>query len=96
MCIYEPDPYESVAQDVLTQRHPLYVGMADGAAVWWDLYERTFAIIDDEDVLTVELSSTPFETPAAYCREHVAARRGWDVGPRFGGSLVEDMVEAKQ
>jgi len=95
MRLHDPDPYESVAQDVLTQRRPLFVGVADGAAVYWDLYDRAFAIIDDEDVLTVELAETPFATPAAYC-DQIGERRDWETGPRFGGSLVEDMIEAKQ
>ncbi|RLM42336.1 hypothetical protein DVK00_14765 [Haloarcula sp. Atlit-47R] len=84
---------ERTARELLTQQ-PLFVGTADEVAVYWDGYERTFAVVtEDGDATTVPLAETPFDTPAQYC-EHVRDERGWDVGPRIGGSIVDDLKRA--
>lgn len=84
---------ERTARELLTQR-PLFVGTADEVAVYWDGYERTFAVVtEDGDATTVPLSDTPFATPREYC-DHVQDERGWDVGPRIGGTIVGDLKRA--
>ena len=82
---------ERIARNLLTQE-PLFVGTAGDVAIYWDGYERTFAVVTREgDHETVALADTPFDTPAQYC-EHVARERGWDVGPNIGGSLMDDLA----
>jgi len=62
--------------------------------VYWDGYERTFAVVaSGGNATTIPLSETPFDTPAQYC-EHVGDERGWDVGPRIGGNIVDDLKRA--
>jgi len=86
-------PQERTARELLTQR-PLFVGTADEVAVYWDGYERTFAVVTaDGDADTVALADTPFDTPAQYC-DQIGDERGWDVGPRIGGTIVDDLKRA--
>lgn len=93
MATTQTHPQERTARELLTQR-PLFVGTADDVAVYWDGYERTFAVVtEDGDATTVPLADTPFATPREYC-DHIQDERGWDVGPRIGGTIVDDLERA--
>jgi len=86
----EAHPQERTAREMLTQSPGLFVGVAGDVAVYYDSTERAFAVIgNDGDAERVELDETPFATPAEYCA-HIRNQRGWDTGPRIGGSLTED------
>ena len=84
---------------MLTQSPGLYLGTdADGAAHYWDSYERAVAVVsrdatDTADATKHALADIPLDTLGQWC-EHVRTQRGWDVGPRVGGSLVEDLRSA--
>ncbi len=98
MSEYNTHVQERTAREMLTQR-PHFLGTAGDAAVYWDGYERAFAIVaDDGDAERVELAETPFDTPRQYCDE-IGERRGWDTGPHIGGTIADDIesaVEAAQ
>lgn len=80
---------------MLTQR-PTYLGLdADGAAHYWDSYEFAVAVVPTDAETTADadrydLADTPCATLDQWC-EHVRTQRGWDVGPRVGGSLTDDL-----
>jgi len=87
---------ERTARELLTQSPGLFVGEADGLAVYYDSTERAFAIVNaDGEGEKLKLAETEFSTPG----EFVEDVDNWDVGPRIGGSLVGDLrraVEATQ
>jgi len=52
-------------------------------------------VVVEEDLESekFELDATSCQTLADWC-EHTRRKRGWDVGPNVGGSLVTDLVQA--
>jgi len=84
-------PQERRARELLTQGRPLFLGVdGEGAAHYWDSYEWAVAVIDaDGDAETHDLPRA--RTLAEWC-EYVRTKRGWDVGPHVGGSLVGDLA----
>ncbi|WP_049943881.1 hypothetical protein [Haloarcula argentinensis] len=81
------------AHELLTQGRPLFLGVDGGGAVhYWDSYEFAVAVVaTDDDAEKVALAETPFETLTQWC-EYTKDERGWSVGPRVGGLLVDDLV----
>jgi len=90
-------PQERIARELLTQSPGLFVGVdGDGAAHYWDSYERAVAVVPRDaetsaDATVYELADTPLTTLGQWC-DHTRTKRGWDVGPHVGGSLVTDLL----
>jgi len=72
----------------------MFLGV-DGAGCphYWDSYEYAVVVVEDGAGEKYELDETPCSTLGDWC-EHVRSKRGWDVGPRVGGSLVGDLARA--
>jgi len=86
-------PQERTARELLTQSPGLFVGTSDGLAVYYDSYERAFAIVNaDGDGEKLKLSETEFSTPGEFCDDI----DNWDVGPRIGGSLADDIARVAE
>ncbi|WP_424005663.1 hypothetical protein ACOZ4I_20490 (plasmid) [Haloarcula salina] len=94
MATTQANPQERIARERLTQR-PLFLGVdGESAAHYWDSYEYAVVVVDqDLESEKFELDKTPCETLRDWC-EHTRRKRGWDVGPHIGGSLVSDLVRA--
>jgi len=101
MATHEPEgshPHERTARQLLTQSRPLFLGVdGDGAAHYWDSYEFAVAVVPrDADGINGaerhELADTPLDTLGQWC-EHVRDKRGWEIGPRVGTSLVGLVVD---
>lgn len=94
------DQQERIGRELLTQR-PLFLGIdGDGAAHYWDGYERAVAVVpadatENADAATYELAQTPLDRLDQWC-EHVRDSRGWEIGPHVGDSLVEMLVAGMQ
>ena len=92
----QANPQEVIARKLLTQSPGLFVGVdGDGAAHYWDSYEAAIAVVpedatDTTDATKHQLAETPIDTLGQWCR-HVNDKRGWEVGPHVGGSVVEDL-----
>jgi len=92
-------PHERIARELLTQSPGLFLGVdGQNAAHYWDSYERAVAVVPRDaqttaDADVFELADTPIDTLGQWC-DHVRDKRGWEVGPHVGGSLVEDIREA--
>ena len=90
---------ERIARQLLTQSPGTFIGTdGENCAHYWDSYEFAVAVVPQdtesvEDAETFELEETPLATLGDWC-EHVRRKRGWDIGPRVGGSLVGDLVRA--
>ncbi|WP_324666065.1 hypothetical protein [Haloarcula sediminis] len=90
---------ERIARQLLTQSPGLFLGVdGENCAHYWDSYEFAVAVVPRDaaavdDAEKFELKETPLATLGEWC-EHVRGRRGWDVGPRVGGSLVGDLAQA--
>jgi len=70
-----------------------FIGVdADGAAHYWNYYTETICVVENGDADLYELAETPCATLGDWC-QHTANKRGWDVGPHVGGSLVSDLLE---
>ena len=93
----EPHPQERIARELLTQSPGTFLGVdGDGAAHYWDSYEQAAAVVprDATETAAAEkhtLAQTPLDTLGQWC-DHVSNTRGWDVGPKVGGSLVDDLL----
>jgi len=96
MCKKQANPQEVIARKLLTQSPGLFVGVdGDDAAHYWDSYERSVVVVpadatDPADAEKHELAETPIYTLGQWC-QHVRTKRGWEVGPHVGGSVVEDL-----
>lgn len=97
MATTQCDPQERIARELLTQSPGLFLGVdGDGDTHYWDSYEFAVAVVPRDgcsvgDAEKFELSETPCDTLADWC-DHVRGKRGWDIGPRVGASLVGDLV----
>lgn len=89
--------HERIARQLLTQSPGHFVGVdGDGAAHYWDSLERAVAVVprtatDSAEATVYKLAETPIDTLGQWC-EHTRTKRGWDVGPHVGGSLVGDLA----
>jgi hypothetical protein len=84
-------PQERIARNLLTQR-PHFLGVDGADAIhYWDGYEQAVVVIQDEEVAKVELAETPFNMLSEWT-EYTHEERGWTVGPRVSGSIVDDLV----
>ncbi|MBX0297523.1 hypothetical protein [Haloarcula nitratireducens] len=92
MATTQANPQERIARDRLTQ-DPCFVGVdGDGAAHYWDSYESAIVAVDENlDAETFDLDETPCQTLRDWC-EHTRRKRGWEIGPNVGGSLVGDLL----
>ncbi|MBX0296970.1 hypothetical protein [Haloarcula nitratireducens] len=92
MVTTQANPQERIARDRLTQR-PHFLGVDGGnAAHYWDSYEYAVVVIDEDlNAEKFDFDETPCQTLRDWC-EHTRQKRGWDVGPHVGGSLVGDLV----
>ncbi|WP_254271113.1 hypothetical protein [Haloarcula marina] len=95
----DPHPEERIARQMLTQNRPLFLGV-DGhdCAHYWDSYEFAAVVVPRNAETTTDaekyvLDDTPLATLREWA-EHVRIQRGWDTGPRVGGSFVDDLQEA--
>jgi len=99
MATTQANSQERIARQLLTQSPGTPVGVdGENCAHYWDSYEFSVAVIPRdaesvEDAETFELEETPLATLGDWC-DHVRRKRGWDIGPRVGGSLVGDLVRA--
>ena len=72
----------------------LFIGVdANGAAHYWNYYTETICVVEDGDATLYELAETPCTWLSDWC-QHVRNKRGWDIGPHVGGSLVGDLEAA--
>ena len=100
MATTQANPQERIARELLTQR-PLFLGVdGEDAAHYWDWYEYTVAVVprdakSPDDAERYELDETPIDTLAGWA-EHVATQRSWAVGPRVGGSIIDDLREIQE
>ncbi|WP_135304822.1 hypothetical protein [Haloarcula amylovorans] len=94
MVTTQANPQERIARGRLTQ-DPSFVGIdGDDAAHYWDSYESAIVVVDENlNAEKFDLAETPCQTLRDWC-EHTRRKRGWDVGPHVGGSLVGDLVQA--
>jgi len=94
----QPNPQERIARQLLTQTGTPIGTDAENCTHYWDSYEQAVAVVprdatDTADADRFDLADTPCETLGQWC-EHVRSQRGWDVGPRVGGTIVEDLQRA--
>jgi hypothetical protein len=94
MVITEANPEERIARERLTQR-PLFLGVdSNGATHYWDSYEYAVVVGDEEpESEKFEYAATPCQTLADWC-VHIRRKRGWEIGPNVGSSMVTDLVRA--
>ncbi|MBX0296670.1 hypothetical protein [Haloarcula nitratireducens] len=92
MATTQANPQERIARNRLTQ-DPSFIGVdGENAAHHWDSYESAIVVVDEDlNAEKFELDETPCQTLQDWC-EHTRQQRGWDIGPRVGGSLVGDLV----
>ena len=97
MTTTQANSQERIARQLLIQSPGTCIGVdGENAAHYWDSYEFAVAVVPRdaesvEDATMFEFDETPLATLSDWC-DHVRQTRGWDSGPRVGGSLVGDFA----